>query len=141
MVHWYGSWSHLLVIELSKIFFYMKSQIFFILIALYHWFFCYFTGIFLFFFCIENTKKGILEIKVRTAKEFQSSLLSSWPCFFAMKNGWLHCNYFKVQLFTVSQFSTVIMLKNLFGNKGLDCWRISGFSFVMMTLFFRKEIW
>jgi hypothetical protein len=32
------------------------------------------------------------------------------------RNG-LRCKYFKVQLFTVSQFSTVIPLENLFENK------------------------
>ena len=34
-----------------------------------------------------------------------------------MKNGWPHCKYFKVQLFTVSQLSTVIPLENLFENQ------------------------
>ena len=139
MVHWYWWWSHLLVIKLSKFFLHEKSDLFYFhgFIPL---FFCYFTGIFLFFFYIENTKKGILEIKVWTAEEFQASLLSSWPCFFAMKNGRLHCKYLKVQLFTVSQISTVIPLERNFGNNGLDCWRIPGFFFVIMTLFFRKMV-
>ena len=115
-MHWYWWWIHLLVIKLSKFFLHEKFDLFY-----FHGFislvFCYLTGIFLFFFYIENSKKGILEIKVWTAEEFQASLLSWWPCFFAKKYGRLHCKYFKVQLFTVSQFSTVIPLENLFENK------------------------